>query len=70
MLVGKDRKWEWGTEQQGAFEELKKRFTTEPVLAVPNRDQEMSVEANISDYATGGTLSVRGKDGKWRPVVL
>jgi len=64
MLVGKDRKWEWRAEQQGAFEELKRRFTTEPVLAVPDRDQEMRVEADVSDYATGGTLSVKGADGK------
>jgi len=64
MLVGKDRKWEWGAEQQEAFEELKRRFTTEPVLAVPNRDQEMRVEADASDYAMGGTLSVKGEDGK------
>jgi len=70
MLVGKDRKWEWGAEQQRAFEELKRRFTTEPVLAVPNRDQEIRVEADTSDYVIGGTLSVKGKDGKWRPVAF
>jgi len=64
MLVGKDRKWEWGAEQQGAFEELKRRFTMEPVLAVPDRDQEMRVEADTLDYTTGGTLSVKGADGK------
>ena len=70
MLVEKDRKWEWGAEQQKAFKELKRRFTIEPVLAVPNRDQEMRVEADASDYAMGGTLSVKGKDGKWRPVAF
>jgi len=70
MLVGKDRKWEWGVEQQKAFEELKRRFTTEPVLAVPDRDQEMKVEADASDYAMGGTLLVKGADGKWRPVAF
>ena len=69
-LVGKDRKWEWGAEQQGAFEELKRRFTTEPVLAIPDRDQEMRVEADASDYAMGGTLLVKGEDGKWRPVAF
>ena len=70
MLVGKDRKWEWGAEQQRAFKEIKTRFTTEPVLAVPDRDQEMRVEADASDYATGGTLSVKGVDGKWRLVAF
>ena len=64
MLVGKDRKWEWEAEQEKAFEELKRRFTMEPVLAVPDRDQEMRVEADMSDYATGGTLSVKGTDRK------
>ena len=70
ILVGKDRKWEWGVEQQEAFKELKRRFTMEPVLAIPDRDQEMRVEADASDYATGGTLSVKGADGKWRPVAF
>jgi len=65
MLVRKDRKWEWGAEQQRVFEELKRRFTTEPVLAVPDRDQEMRVEVDASDYAIGGTLSVKGVDEKW-----
>jgi len=49
---------------------LKRKFTTEPVLAVPDRDQEMRVEADTSDYMTGGTLSVKGADGKWRPVAF
>ena len=70
MLVGKDRKWEWGVEQQGAFEELKKRFTTEPILAVPDRDQEMRIEADTSDYTMGGILLVKGENGKWRPVAF
>ena len=57
-------------EQEGAFEELKRRFTMEPVLAVPDRDQKMRVEADISDYVTRGALSVKGADGKGRPVAF
>jgi len=64
MLVGKDRKWKWEMEQQKAFQELKRKFTTKPVLAVPDRDQEMRVEADMLDYTTGGMLSVKGADGK------
>ena len=70
ILVGKDMKWEWRMEQQGTFKELKRRFTTEPVLVVPDRNQEMRMEADASDYVTGGMLSVKGADGKWRPVAF
>ena len=45
-------------------------FITEPVLAIPDIDREMRVEANTSDYATGGVLSKKGKDKKQRPVAF
>jgi len=53
----KDKRWNWGERQQKAFEELKKRFTTEPDL-----DKEMRVEADASDFATGGVLSMKCED--------
>jgi len=40
------------------------------VLAAPDLDKEMRVEADASDYVTGGVLSVKGEDGKWRPVAF
>jgi len=70
QLVRKDEKWKWGEEQEEVFAKLKEIFTTEPVLAAPDLDKEMRVEADASDYATGGVLSVKGEDGKWRPVAF
>ena len=64
----KGKKWEWGEKQQKAFEELKRRFTTEPVLVTPDLDKEMRVEADASDFATGGVLSMKCEDERWRPV--
>ena len=64
----KGKKWEWGEKQQRAFEELKRRFMTEPVLVIPDLDKEMRVEADASDFATGGVLSMKCEDEKWRPV--
>jgi len=49
---------------------LKKVFTTEPILAILDIDREIKVEADASDYATGGVLSTKCKDGKWRPVAF
>ena len=64
----KGKKWKWGEKQQRAFEELKRRFMTEPVLVIPDLDKEMRVEADASDFATGGVLSMKCEDEKWRPV--
>jgi len=62
MLTRKDVKWQWGVEQQKAFNELKRVFTTKPVLAVPDLDKEFRVEADASNYATGGVLSMKCSD--------
>jgi len=45
-------------------------FTTEPVLTIPDIDREIRVEADASDYATGGVLSMKCEDGKWRLVAF
>ena len=60
--VKKDRKWEWMNKQEKAFEELKKRFTEEPVLAALDLDKKIRMEVDVSDYATGGVLSMEGED--------
>jgi len=40
-----------------------------PLLVAPDIDKELRVEANTSNFATGGVLSIKCKDNKWRPVV-
>jgi len=70
MLVRKEQKWKWEKEQKKAFERLKAVFTTEPVLAIPDIDREMRVEADASDYTTRGVLSIKCEDGKWRSVAF
>ena len=67
-VMRKENKWSWGEKQQKAFEELKERFITEPVLVTPDLDKEMRVEADASDFVMGGVLSMKYEDEKWRPV--
>jgi len=66
----KDVKWQWGVEQQKAFDKLKRVFTTKPVLAVPDLDKEFRVEADASNYTTGEVLSIKCSDKMWRPVTF
>ena len=68
MLTRKDEKWKWEEAQQKAFEQLKGIFTTRPLLVAPDLDKEFRVEADASNFATGGVLSIKCKDNKWRPV--
>jgi len=63
-MIRKENKWSWGEKQQKAFEELKERFTTEPVLVTPDLDKEMRVEADASDFVMGGVLSMKYEDKK------
>ena len=62
-LVKKDKKWEWTEKQGEVFEELKRRFTKEPVLAALDIDKKMRMEVDALDYATGGVLSMECEDG-------
>ena len=45
-------------------------FTIKPVLVVPDLDKEFRVEADASNYATGGVLSIKCSDKMWRPVAF
>ena len=64
VLVRKEQKWKWEKKQEEAFGKLKAVFTTELVLVIPDIDKEMRVEADASNYAMGGVLSTKCKDGK------
>ena len=39
-LTQKDKKWDWNEKAKLVFETLKNKFTTAPLLAVPDRDRK------------------------------
>jgi len=45
-------------------------FTTKLVLAIPNLDKKIKVEADASDYTTKEVLLVKYRDKKWKLVVF
>jgi hypothetical protein len=67
-LTRKDAEWSWGTRHQKAFEELKNRVTTEPVLAHPILTDPFELEVDASGFAMGAVLLQRKEDGKKHPI--
>ncbi len=67
-LMRKDQEWKWGTEEQEAFDRLKRRVTTEPVLAHAKLDDQFELEVDASEYAVGAVLLQRKEDGKKHPI--
>ena len=70
-LTKKDSIWNWGIEQQNAFEVLKKAFTTAPVLKIPNDEDPFKLSTDASDFATGTALSQKMLTTRlWHPVAF
>jgi len=56
-LTKKNTKFEWTTEQQKAFDILKEKLTTAPVLHYPDFARQFIIAIDASDYAIGAVLS-------------
>ena len=48
----KDTPSVWGNAQQQAFDMLKEKFTTAPILAYPDNDCKFHLECDSSDFTT------------------
>ena len=67
-LTKLDTIWRWGEEENSAFEQLKKIFASEPVLAQWDPEKETILEADCSGFALGGCLSQVDEHKRLRPV--
>src|SRR5258708_3679107 len=69
-LLQKDKKFKWTTETQTAFDELKKRFTEEPVLIFPDTSKPFQIECDASKYASGAVLTQLDVNGDRHPCAF
>ena len=60
-LLEKDAKFEWTEARQVAFDELKKRLTTSPVLVVPDPEKRFTVYCDASREGLGCVLMQEDK---------
>jgi len=67
-LTRKEKEWEWGDKQQGAFDTLKTAMITEPILQHFNPERAVTIETDASDYAIGAKCSQPDNNGILHPV--
>jgi hypothetical protein len=53
--------FQWGGKQQQAFDTLKEKISSAPVLALPNLRQPFEIQTDASNYAMGAVLLQYGK---------
>ena len=69
-LTKKDKKFEWTNDCQESFDTLKKRFTEEPVLLMPDQSKPFQIESDASKVATGAVLTQLDSNGDRHPVAF
>lgn len=55
-LLKKEPSFKWKDEQQKAFEDLKKKLSSTPMLKFPNFTKSFKVHTNISDFVISAVL--------------
>jgi hypothetical protein len=63
-IMGKTKKFEWGPEQQHAFDTLKSKLMAYPILRRPDFDRPFMVHTDASLKAVGAVLTQRDDDGR------
>ena len=69
-LLKKGVVFQWTPSAQDAFDELKKKFSSSPLLCVYDPSLPCVVESDASDFAIGAVLNQLGDDQKLRPIAF
>ena len=69
-LLKKDTQFDWTPACQELFDTLKKRFTEEPVLMMPDHSRTFQIESDALKYASGAVLTQMDSNGDRHPVAF
>jgi len=70
LTKGSKKEWEWNPKAEEAFQELKRRFTTVPILAHFDATKPVIIETDTSDFAISAVLSQRDEKERLHPVAF
>jgi RNase H-like domain found in reverse transcriptase len=65
-----DKKFEWTTDCQKAFDTMKKQFMEEPVLLMPNQSKPFQIKSDGSKVATGAVLTQLDSNDDRHPIAF
>lgn len=69
-LLQKDKTFEWTAETEKAFVEMKERFSSDPVLMMPDPSKPFQIESDASKYASGAVLTQMDENGNRHPTAF
>ncbi|GFY73048.1 retrovirus-related Pol polyprotein from transposon 17.6 [Trichonephila inaurata madagascariensis] len=67
-LLRKDIPFEWTSETQAAFEDIKKAILNPPVLALPDPAADLQITTDASSYGIGAILEQKYPNSKVKPI--
>ena len=67
-LLHCDTKWQWDTEQEDAFQDVKELLHADNLLVHYDPDKEIILSCDASPYGVGAVLSHVMEDGAERPI--
>jgi hypothetical protein len=66
----KDKKFEWTTDCQEAFDTIEKWFTEKPVFLMPDQSNPFQIESDAVKVDTGMVLTQLDLNGDWHPIAF
>ncbi|KAI9034793.1 retropepsin-like aspartic protease/reverse transcriptase [Aspergillus affinis] len=69
-LLKQNQKFEWITQAQQAFDDVKRRITTAPILVQHDLEKLTTIETDASDYAIGMRMTQPDENGRAKPIAF
>jgi RNase H-like domain found in reverse transcriptase len=66
----KDKKFEWSTDCQEAFDTMKKQFMEEPVLLMSDQSKPFQIKSDTLKVATDAVLTQLDSNGDQHPIAF